>query len=172
MSDENAIVPGTILHWKGFKFPDGATADKFLVIVGCQKGKNYLAIVATSKQKKRSNQPGAIHRTGITTYLGEARIGFLWTLGYCSRSREKLVLPNLSKKEWQKISKLKGVCAARSLTPSATACAIATTLANIIEDYLAQQFNKRKPPEAPSDNPTYLAHRERLAEGMRKAGVP
>jgi len=58
MSDEGAIIPGTILHWKGFKFADGATADKFLVIVGCQKDKNYLAIVATSKQKWRDNKPG------------------------------------------------------------------------------------------------------------------
>jgi hypothetical protein len=64
MSDENAIVPGTIFHWKGFKFPDGATADKFLVIVGCQNGKNYLAIVATSKQKKRSTQPGGNPQDG------------------------------------------------------------------------------------------------------------
>jgi hypothetical protein len=58
MSDDGTIVPGTVLHWKGFQFPNGATADKYLVIVGCQKDKNYLAIVATSKQKKRSAQPG------------------------------------------------------------------------------------------------------------------
>lgn len=49
---------GTILHWKGFTFADGDTANKFLVIVGAQPGKNYLAIIATSKQKKRGNTPG------------------------------------------------------------------------------------------------------------------
>jgi hypothetical protein len=49
---------GCILHWKGFTFPDGATANKYLVIVGAQPGKDYLAVVATSRQRRRSNQPG------------------------------------------------------------------------------------------------------------------
>jgi hypothetical protein len=52
------ICVGCILHWKGFIFADGGTADKYLVIVGAHPGMNYLAIVATSKQKKRSNEPG------------------------------------------------------------------------------------------------------------------
>jgi len=55
MSDA-AIGVGTILHRKGFTFADGETANKFLVIVGAQNGKNYLAIIATSKQ--RSTTPG------------------------------------------------------------------------------------------------------------------
>jgi hypothetical protein len=55
---EDAIGVGTILHWKGFTFADGATADKFLVIVGSQPEKNYLAVIATSKQKKKTTQPG------------------------------------------------------------------------------------------------------------------
>lgn len=54
----DTIGVGCILHWKGFTFPDGGTADKYLVIVGSQPGKNYLAIVATTKQRKRSGQPG------------------------------------------------------------------------------------------------------------------
>jgi hypothetical protein len=53
-----AIVPGCILHWEGFRFPDGGEADKFLVIVGAKAGANYLAIVATSKQRRRTAQPG------------------------------------------------------------------------------------------------------------------
>lgn len=57
MSDD-AIGPGCILHWEGFKFPDGGKADKFFVIVGAQPGKNYLAVIATSKQKWRDNTPG------------------------------------------------------------------------------------------------------------------
>ena len=57
MSDD-AIAPGCILHWDGFKFPDGSEADKFFVVVGAQPGKNYLAIVATSNQKWRENKPG------------------------------------------------------------------------------------------------------------------
>lgn len=56
MSD--AIGVGSILHWKGFTFADGETANKYLVIVGAQPNKNYLAIVATSRQRRRSTQPG------------------------------------------------------------------------------------------------------------------
>jgi len=55
---EDAIGVGCILHWKGFTFQDGAQADKYLVIVGAQSDKNYLAVVATSRQKRRDNQPG------------------------------------------------------------------------------------------------------------------
>lgn len=54
----DAITPGCILHWKGFTFGDGAKANKYLVIVGAQPSQNYLAIVATSKQKKKGNEPG------------------------------------------------------------------------------------------------------------------
>jgi hypothetical protein len=61
---EATIAPGCILHWKGFKFRDGETADKFLVIVGAQSGKNYLAIIATSKQKFRTATPGGNHQGG------------------------------------------------------------------------------------------------------------
>ena len=57
MSDD-AIGVGSILHWKGFTFADGETANKYLVIVGAQPDKNYLAVIATSKQKRRGNQPG------------------------------------------------------------------------------------------------------------------
>jgi|SRR6185312_194959 len=52
------IAPGCILHWEGFKFPDGGEADKFFVIVGAQDGQNFLAVIATSKQKWRENKPG------------------------------------------------------------------------------------------------------------------
>ncbi len=53
-----AISVGCILHWKGFKFADGAEADKYLVVVGAKPGSNYLAIIATSNQRRRSTQPG------------------------------------------------------------------------------------------------------------------
>lgn len=52
------IQSGCILHWEGFKFEDGAEADKFLVIVGAQEKGNYLAILATSRQHKKGNNPG------------------------------------------------------------------------------------------------------------------
>lgn len=54
----DAIGPGTVLHWEGFKFPDGSEANKYFVIVGAQTGKNFLAVIATSQQKWRSSQPG------------------------------------------------------------------------------------------------------------------
>jgi hypothetical protein len=57
MSDAGIRV-GCILHWKGFTFADGATANKYLVVVGAQPNKDYLAIIATSKQRRRSGQPG------------------------------------------------------------------------------------------------------------------
>jgi hypothetical protein len=53
---DDVIAPGCVLHWDGFKFPDGTEADKFFVIVGAQTGKNYLAIIATS-QRKRGRVP-------------------------------------------------------------------------------------------------------------------
>ncbi|MGX1321803.1 hypothetical protein AB7M17_005256 [Bradyrhizobium sp. USDA 377] len=38
MSDD-AIEPGSVLHWAGFEFDDGDTADKFFVVVGAQGGR-------------------------------------------------------------------------------------------------------------------------------------
>jgi hypothetical protein len=53
------IAPGCILHWDGFKLSDGEVGHKFFVIVGAQPKKNYLAIIATSKQKRgRTTEPG------------------------------------------------------------------------------------------------------------------
>jgi hypothetical protein len=54
----DGVSVGCILHWKGFTFEDGTTANKYLVVIGAQVGKNYLAIIATSKQRKRGNKPG------------------------------------------------------------------------------------------------------------------
>ena len=56
---DDAIAPGCILHWDGFKLSDGTEGHKFFVIVGAQPGKNFLAIIATSKKKRgRTTQPG------------------------------------------------------------------------------------------------------------------
>lgn len=53
-----AISPGCIIHWKEFEFSDGEKADKFLVILGCNTGSNYLAVLGTSKRHKRDFAPG------------------------------------------------------------------------------------------------------------------
>ncbi len=55
---EDAIEPGCVLHWDGFKLSDGSEGHKYFVVVGSQPNKNYLAIIATSKQKRRGAQPG------------------------------------------------------------------------------------------------------------------
>jgi len=57
MSDD-AIEPGCVLHWDGFKLSDGSEGHKFFVVVGSLPDKNYLAIIATSKQKRRAARPG------------------------------------------------------------------------------------------------------------------
>jgi hypothetical protein len=58
MSDD-AIAPGCILHWDGFKLSDGSEGHKFFVVVGAQSDKDFLAIIATSKKKHgRTTTPG------------------------------------------------------------------------------------------------------------------
>lgn len=56
MSD--AIAPGCVLHWDGFKLSDGSAGHKYFVVVGAQPNKNYLAVIATSKRKRRTTVPG------------------------------------------------------------------------------------------------------------------
>jgi len=61
----DAIEPGCVLHWVGFKFKDGNTANKYFVIVGAQPNKNYLAVITTSRQKRgRKPQAGGNHEGG------------------------------------------------------------------------------------------------------------
>jgi hypothetical protein len=63
MSDD-AVAPGCVLHWDGFKLSDGSEGHKYFVIVGAQQGKNYLAIRATSKAKGKSYTAGGNHVDG------------------------------------------------------------------------------------------------------------
>lgn len=53
-----SVRPGCVVHWKDFEFSDGATADKYLVILGCKTGSNYLAVLGTSKRHRRSFSAG------------------------------------------------------------------------------------------------------------------
>jgi hypothetical protein len=75
MSDD-AIGPGTILFWQGFKFPNGAEANKLFVIVGAQPGGNYLAIIATSQQKGRNPDPGGNPQGGYFAIRGDGKNWF------------------------------------------------------------------------------------------------
>ena len=63
MSDD-AMLPGCILHWEGFKLSTGEEARKYFVIVGAQPGMNYLAVRATSKSKGKSYAAGGNHLDG------------------------------------------------------------------------------------------------------------
>ncbi len=58
------LSPGCVVHWKDYKFSDGATADKYLVIVGCKTGSNYLAVIGTSKPHKKGFVAGCHHAEG------------------------------------------------------------------------------------------------------------
>lgn len=60
----SGIRPGCVVHWKDYKFSDGEAADKYLVIVGCKQGANYLAVLGTSKPHKRSFTAGCHHEAG------------------------------------------------------------------------------------------------------------
>lgn len=66
------IGPGCIIHWKQYLFPDGSgdKADKYFVILGAKQGHNYLAVIATSKQRKRSLNPGCHAEEGYYHILG------------------------------------------------------------------------------------------------------
>jgi hypothetical protein len=75
MSDD-AIGPGSILYWEGFKFPNGAEANKLFVIVGAQAGRNYLAIIATSQQKGRNPDPGGNPQGGYFAIRGDGKNWF------------------------------------------------------------------------------------------------
>jgi hypothetical protein len=72
----DAIGPGTILHWTGFRFPNGAEADKYFVIVGARPGFNYLAVVATSQQKGRNPDPGGNPKGGYFHIKGGGKDWF------------------------------------------------------------------------------------------------
>ena len=72
----DAIGPGCILHWKGFKFRDGTTRNKFLVIVGAHPGQNYLAVIATSVPKNKSFQAGGHPEDGYYHIPGGSKDWF------------------------------------------------------------------------------------------------
>lgn len=59
-----SVSPGCVIHWKDYKFSDGETADKYLVILGCKQGSNYLAVVGTSKPHRKSFKAGCHHEAG------------------------------------------------------------------------------------------------------------
>lgn len=73
MTDE-AIQPGCILHWDGFKLSDNSEGHKFFVVVGAKPNCNFLAIIATSKKKwNRLYTPGGNHDSGWYHIPGDGK---------------------------------------------------------------------------------------------------
>lgn len=59
-----AIKKGAVFHWQDYIFDNGKTANKFLVILGCKTGCNYLAVIATSQPSRRRYDPGCNSSAG------------------------------------------------------------------------------------------------------------
>jgi hypothetical protein len=55
---EPSVAAGCVFHWEEYEFKDGEKANKYLVFVGTNSGKNYLAVLATSKPHKRKYVAG------------------------------------------------------------------------------------------------------------------
>jgi hypothetical protein len=72
-----AVGTGSILHWKGFKFPDGTAKNKYFVIVGAQPGQNYLAVITTSVPKNKSFEAGGHPEDGYYHIPGGGRDWFM-----------------------------------------------------------------------------------------------
>lgn len=70
------IVPGCILLWRDFRFQDGDSADKLIVILGAKAGCNYLAVVATSKKHHRTFAPGCHAQDGYYHIPGGGKDSF------------------------------------------------------------------------------------------------
>jgi hypothetical protein len=64
------VATGCVFHWEEYEFEDGEKANKYLVFVGTQTGKNYLAVVATSKAHKRKFNPGCHANDGYYHIIG------------------------------------------------------------------------------------------------------
>jgi len=58
------INPGDVLHWKNFQFDDGATANKFFVVLDAKPMHNWLVVIATSQPKRRRYLPGCHEKEG------------------------------------------------------------------------------------------------------------
>jgi hypothetical protein len=71
-----AIKKGAVFHWKDYIFDDGQTANKYLVIVGCKTGCNYLAVIATSQSKRKEFKPGCNPSDGYYHIPGNGKDWF------------------------------------------------------------------------------------------------
>jgi len=61
---------GCVFHWEEYEFDDGGKADKYFVLLGANQGSNLLAVIATSRPKKRSYTPGCHYKDGYFHIMG------------------------------------------------------------------------------------------------------
>jgi hypothetical protein len=148
MSDD-AIGPGTILHWEGFKFTNGVEANKYFVIVGAQPGRNYLVIIATSQQKGRNADPGGNPQGAYFAIRGGGKDWFpkeTWLLFEEPVELSAMEFENAVRENTITVSgQLRG-----DLTNRICNCMkkSAMTLANIIVAYSVPQFSQRQKPNS------------------------
>lgn len=64
---------GAVLHWTEFPFDDGASANKFFVVLGAKQGHDCLLVIATSRPKNKSYQPGCHREEGYYHIQGGRR---------------------------------------------------------------------------------------------------
>jgi hypothetical protein len=83
-----AIATGCVLHWEGFKFPDGTAKDKYFVVVGAQPGQNYLAVITTSVAKNKSFEAGGTPKMATIISPGAVAIISRKTPGCSSKNRK------------------------------------------------------------------------------------
>jgi hypothetical protein len=70
------IGVGCVIHWDEYQFDDGATADKFFVVLGAKAGSNYLVVIATSQPHRRKFQAGCHHESGYFHIPGGSKDWF------------------------------------------------------------------------------------------------
>ena len=64
---------GAVLHWEGFEFEDGTTANKYFVVLGAKPGHDCLVVIATSQRKGKSYQPGCHANEGYYHIPGSGK---------------------------------------------------------------------------------------------------
>lgn len=64
---------GAIVAWDDFKFEDGGSSDKLLIILGAKTGHDVIAVLTTSKSPPKNLSPGCHAEPCPKERLAEAR---------------------------------------------------------------------------------------------------
>jgi hypothetical protein len=66
------MIPGSVLFHRNFKFSDGESADKLLVVLSPAKNGQILAVKTTSQQKRRPLKDGCHPDTRESVFVFNA----------------------------------------------------------------------------------------------------